>query len=84
MQPSISLQIRQLPCATHDGNSSLRLPQGRMLKPLDYQTPLKARQADTGKGKIDLFGLTDGSLPCVIELKVPTASGGRSDTPFRA
>jgi hypothetical protein len=55
-----------------------------MLKPLDYQTPLKARQADTGNGNIDLFGLTDGSLPCVIELKVPTASGGRSDTPFRA
>lgn len=31
-----------------------------------------------------MFGVIDGSLPCVIELKVPIASGGRSDTPLRA
>jgi hypothetical protein len=68
----------------YGGNSPLQLPGGRTLKLLDYQTPLKARRADTGIGKIDLFGIIDGALPCIIELKVPTASGGRSDTPLRA
>jgi hypothetical protein len=69
---------------TYDGNSPLQLPDGRPLTLLDYQVPLKARRADTGIGKIDLFGVIAGALPCVIELKVPTASGGCSDTPLRA
>ena len=62
----------------------LQLPDGRTLRILDYQTPLKARRDDKGIGKIDLFGVINGALPCVIELKVPTASGGCSDTPLRA
>lgn len=62
----------------------LQLPDGHTLRILDYQTPLKARRDDKGIGKIDLFGVIAGSLPCVIELKLPTASGGRSDTPLRA
>ena len=65
-------------------NLPLQLPDGRTLRILDYQTPLKARRDDKGIGKIDLFGVISDSLPCVIELKVPTASGGCSDTPLRA
>ncbi len=61
------------------GGTAFRLPDGRSVTFLDYQTPLKARQSDTGVGKIDLFGVIDGRLPCVIELKVV---GG--DTPLRA
>jgi len=51
---------------------------------LDYQTPLKARRDDKGIGKVDLFGAIDGSIPCVIELKVSTSNGRCSDTPLRA
>ena len=32
--------------------------------------PLKARQGDRGVGKVDLFAVVDGRLPCVGELKV--------------
>jgi hypothetical protein len=57
----------------YGGNSPLQLPGGRTLKLLDYQTPLKARQADTGIGKIDLFGVIDSSLPCVIAARMTTS-----------
>ena len=49
------------------------------LKIIDYQTPLKARQADSRIGKIDLLGLVGDRLT-VIELK----AGGGSDSPLRA
>ena len=62
----------------------LALEHGRTLTLLDYQTPLKERRDNKGIGKVDLFGVIDGTLPCVIELKVPTAHGGCSDTPLRA
>jgi len=55
------------------------LPDRRQLTLIDYQTPLKSRRADRGIGKVDLFGVIDGQLPCVVELKV---KGG--DTPLRA
>ena len=48
----------------------LALPDCRDLAILDYQTPLKARRDDRGIGKVDLFGVLDGHVPSVIELKV--------------
>jgi hypothetical protein len=60
------------------------LPGNRKLKIIDYQFPLKARQNDKGVGKIDLFGVIDGEIPCVIELKVDQKGGGKADTPLRA
>ena len=68
----------------YHGSTSLLLPDGRPLKLLDYQVPLKARRGDTGIGKIDLFGVIAGTISCLIELKVPARGGGRSDTPLRA
>jgi hypothetical protein len=35
------------------------LPDGTRFELLDYQVPLKAIRADSGIGKIDMFGLTD-------------------------
>jgi hypothetical protein len=65
------------------------LPDGRNIEILDYQTPLKAQRADRGVGKIDLFGILDGKLPCVIELKISPnnknqARTSLADTPLRA
>jgi hypothetical protein len=48
---------------------------------LDYQVPLKARQADAGVGKIDLLGITRQGRIILVELKVENESGGRSDAP---
>ena len=62
----------------------LQLDNGQTLSLLDYQTPLKERRDDEGIGKVDLFGVIDKIVPCVIELKVPTVSGSVSDTPLRA
>ena len=50
---------------------------------LDYQVPLKARQTDSGIGKVDLVGATGTGGIAVIELKVTTATS-RGDTPLRA
>jgi hypothetical protein len=50
--------------------AELALPNGELLRLLDYQTPLKSVRADNGIGKIDLLGLhADGAL-AVVELKV--------------
>ncbi|SNT18202.1 PGN_0703 family putative restriction endonuclease [Antarctobacter heliothermus] len=57
------------------------LPDGTALELLDYQVPLKARRADRGVGKIDMFGLTEYGHPVVVELKVIGHSGGASDPP---
>ncbi len=54
-------------------------PTGERLVLVDYQTPLKARRADTGVGKIDLLGLIGNRL-AVVELK----RGSGRDTPLRA
>ena len=64
--------------------AAFSLPDDRPLSIIDYQTPLKACQSDKGFGKIDLFGAVDGSIPCVIELKVKGAKGSLGDTPLRA
>lgn len=66
------------------GGADFALPDGRGLAFIDYQTPLKARRDDRGVGKIDLFGVIDGSQPCVAELKVSRQTGGLADTPLRA
>ena len=58
---------------------SMRLPDGRRLEILDYQVPLKAVQADSCVGKVDMLGLIDGERLAVLELKV---KGG--DTPIAA
>lgn len=46
-------------------------PCGGWQRFLDYQTPLQARQADSGIGEIDLFGVTDRGRLIVVELKYP-------------
>ena len=58
------------------------MPEGGSIELLDYQVPLKARRSDAGVGKIDIFGLTDGAIPVVIELTV--LGKGTPDTPLRA
>ena len=65
-------------------NIIFKLPDGRMLEFIDYQTPLKSKQNDKGIGKIDLFGLIDNKQPTVIELKIQNERGGQADTPLRA
>jgi hypothetical protein len=47
---------------------------------LDYEVPLRARQADKEVGEIDLLGLDTADHPWVIELKVAP----NSDTPLKA
>ena len=59
------------------------LPDQRPLSIIDYQMPLKARRGDLGVGKVDLFAVVDGRLPCVVELKVARETP-RGDTPLRA
>jgi hypothetical protein len=51
---------------------------------LDYQVPLKSRQADARIGKIDLLGFTDQGRLVIIELKVDGPGRGRSDSPIAA
>ena len=58
---------------------NLTLPDQRPLEIIDYQMPLQASRGDQGVGKVDLFAVLDGTLPCVIELKKT-----RRDTPLRA
>jgi len=65
------------------GGAAFALPDRRPLEIIDYQMPLKARQGDRGIGKVDLFAVADGRLPCVVELKV-AAKRGRGNTPLRA
>jgi hypothetical protein len=69
---------------TYHGSNHLSLPDNRPLTLLDYQVPLKTRRADSGIGKIDLFGVVADTVPCIVELKVKNSHGGRSDTPLRA
>jgi hypothetical protein len=59
-------------------------PGGGWSSLLDYQVPLKARQADARIGKIDLLGVTDQGRLVIIELKVDGPGGGRSDSPIAA
>ncbi len=68
--------------ASRDG-AAFVLPDRRPLVIIDYQMPLKARQDDRGVGKIDLFAIVDGTLPCVVELKV-AGETTYGDTPLRA
>jgi len=63
---------------------TVKLPDGRKLDIIDYQFPLKTRQGDKGIGKVDLFGVIDSHIPCVIELKVAGKKGRKPDTPLRA
>lgn len=59
----------------------LRLPGGEPLTLLDYQVPLKARHADAGVGKIDLFGIGGSGSLYIVELKV--LRSGTTDTPLK-
>ena len=65
------------------GGEACLLPDQSQLEIIDYQMPLKARRDDRGIGKVDLFAVVDGRLPCVVELKVARESA-RGDTPLRA
>ncbi len=56
-------------------------PKGGWFRLLDYQVPLKARQADARIGKVDLLGVTDQGRLMIVELKVARPDGGRSDAP---
>ena len=69
--------------ASRDG-AAFTLPDRRPLEIIDYQMPLKARRGDHGIGKVDLFAVADGRLPCVVELKVAGKRPRRGDTPLRA
>lgn len=71
-----------LAIALVNDRSAWTMPDWRSIELLDYQVPLKAQQSDRGIGKIDIFGLTDGSVPVVIELKV--LGKKKADTPLRA
>ncbi len=57
------------------------LSSGSTFEIIDYQVPLKARHADKGIGKIDLVGVSSQGRLIVIELKVESESGGKSDSP---
>ena len=70
-------------CNASRGGVAFALPDRRPLAIIDYQMPLKARQGDLGVGKVDLFAVVDGRLPCVIELKAARETT-RGDTPLRA
>ena len=65
------------------GGAAFALPDRRPLEIIDYQMPLKARRDDRGIGKVDLFAVADGRLPCVVELKV-AGKRDRGNTPLRA
>ena len=65
------------------GGAAFVLPDQRPLEIIDYQMPLKARQGDRGVGKVDLFAVVDGRLPCIVELKM-AGKMARGDTPLRA
>lgn len=65
------------------GGAAFVLPDQRQLEIIDYQMPLKARRDDRRIGKVDLFAVVDGRLPCVVELKTASESA-RGDTPLRA
>ena len=65
------------------GGAAFVLPDRRPLVIIDYQMPLKARRDDRGVGKVDLFAVVDGTLPCVVELKV-VGNTSCGDTPLRA
>ncbi len=70
-------------CNASWGGSVFALPDERPLAIIDYQMPLKARQGDSGVGKVDVFAVVNGKLPCVIELKV-AGQKTYGDTPLRA
>jgi hypothetical protein len=55
----------------------LMLPDGTILRLLDYQCPLKSVRADKGVGKIDLVGINEQSL-ALVELKTRTAKRTRA------
>ena len=59
-------------------------PRGTGFRFLDYQFPLKARQADKGIGKIDLIGVDDEQRLLITELKLAGADNGRGDAPTAA
>jgi hypothetical protein len=63
---------------------SFALPDGRRLRFLDYQFPLKARRDDCGIGKIDLLGAIEDKALCVVELRIEPNGNGLGDTPLRA
>ena len=70
-------------CNASCGGAAFALPDRRPLEIIDYQMPLKARQGDRGVGKVDLFAVVDGRLPCVVELKV-AGETNYGDTPLWA
>jgi len=58
------------------------LPGGGWFRSLDYQVPLKAKQADARVGKIDLLEVSERGGPVVVELKVRAQAGSCGDTPL--
>jgi len=69
--------------ASQDGKV-FELPDKQSIKFIDYQTPLKAKQSDKGIGNIDLFGVINGVIPAIIELKIDGRKGRLADTPLYA
>ena len=81
--PTVQDHLAVALCNASRGGVAFALPDRRPLAIIDYQMPLKARQGDLGVGKVDLFAVVDGRLPCVIELKAARETT-RGDTPLRA
>jgi hypothetical protein len=59
----------------------LVFPDGIVMKPIDFQVPLKAVRADALVGKIDLVGVTDRVMVCELKIGRP---GGGGDSPLGA
>ncbi len=65
--------------AIYNSGQPLLVPGGNITV-LDYEVPLRARQADKKIGEVDLLGLDSSHRPWVIELKIAP----NTDTPLKA
>ncbi len=74
----------RLAVALYNEGAPWVLPDGEMLRLIDYQVPLSATRRAKGIGKIDLLGVIDGGQFVVIELKHSSKEKGRGEAPMVA
>jgi hypothetical protein len=67
-------------------SGGLPLPDQGLMRFLDYQVPLKSKQADSLIGKVDLLARVPGHRLAMVELKYMPVTGtvSSADTPLRA
>lgn len=70
--------------ATRCNDQSFELPDGRSLRFIDYQVPLKEKRNDEGVGKVDLVGILEDETLVIIELKVLGSSGRPGNSALQA